>query len=54
MLTTTQRVIFGGALLAAAAAADAQMPVLLPIGGGARLIAAQPIGEFKSYVQNGW
>ena len=54
MLTTTQRVIFGGALLAAAAAADAQMPVLPPIGGGARLIAAQPIGEFKSYVQNGW
>ncbi len=54
MLTTTQRVIFGGALVIAAAAAEAQGPVISPIGGGVRVINAQPIGEFKNYVNNGW
>ena len=54
MLSTTQRVIFGAALLIAAAAAEAQEPVIPPIGGGVRLINAQPIGEFKNYVDNGW
>ena len=55
MLTTTQRVIFGGALLLAAAAAEAQRAeVIPPIGGGIRLINAQPIGEFRNYVQDGW
>jgi Outer membrane protein beta-barrel domain len=55
MLTTTQRVIFGGALVLAAAAAEAQRTqVIPPIGGGIRVINAQPIGEFRNYVQDGW
>jgi hypothetical protein len=54
MLTTTQRVILGGALLIAAVAAEAQSPVIPPIGGGVRAINAQPIGEFKNYVETGW
>ncbi len=54
MLSSTHRVIFGGALLIASAAAQAQGAVIPPIGGGMRLINAQPIGEFKNYVSSGW
>jgi Outer membrane protein beta-barrel domain len=54
MLTTSQRVIFGGALLLAAAAAQGQSRAIPPIGGGVRGINAQPIGEFKRYVQDDW
>ncbi len=54
MLSTTQRVILGGALLIAAAAAQAQGPRVPPIGGGIRVVNAQPIGEFKNYVNSGW
>lgn len=34
----------------------AQVPdsVLPPLGGSLRLLSAQPIGEFKRYVNNGW
>jgi hypothetical protein len=56
MLTTTQRVILGGSIFVAAAVAEAQsQPVVIPpIGAGIRVINAQPIGEFKNYVQDGW
>ncbi|MDZ7632785.1 MAG: hypothetical protein U5K74_15970 [Gemmatimonadaceae bacterium] len=36
------------------AAVGAQVPVDRPLGGGVRLINAQPIGEFKDYVNSGW
>ncbi len=42
------------ALVTATLPAQAQAPVIPPIGGGIRLTVAQPIGEFKNYVNSGF